>query len=175
MAVQLARVSLWLQTLSGDRPLTFLDHHLRCGDSLVGATLEELEKPVPGACLDRDAKKRNKAYGQGWRGLTELPDVRGLLERLLRHREELAGPDESVEDVRRKDRLLHEDQADEQYLRVKDCLDLRCALWFWPDAPREGGVLILGDVTKKRKYNTARSVAARKWKADSRRIREEKD
>ena len=43
------------------------------------------------------------------------------------------------------------------------------------DAPREGGVLILGDVTKKRKYNTARSVAARKWKANSRRIREEKD
>ena len=43
------------------------------------------------------------------------------------------------------------------------------------DAPREGGVLIIGDVTKKPKYNTARSVEARKWKADSRRIREEKD
>ena len=42
------------------------------------------------------------------------------------------------------------------------------------DAPREGGVLII-DVTKKPKYNTARSVEARKWKADSRRIREEKD
>ncbi len=43
------------------------------------------------------------------------------------------------------------------------------------DAPREGGVLVIGDVTKKPKYNTARSVEARKWKADSRRIREEKD
>jgi hypothetical protein len=42
-------------------------------------------------------------------------------------------------------------------------------------APREGGVLVIGDVTKKPKYNTARSVEARKWKADSRRIREEKD
>lgn len=43
------------------------------------------------------------------------------------------------------------------------------------DAPREGGVLVIGDVTKKPKYNTAASVKARKWKADSRRIREEKD
>jgi hypothetical protein len=43
------------------------------------------------------------------------------------------------------------------------------------DGPREGGVLVIGDVTKKPKYNTAASVRARKWKADSRRIREEKD
>ena len=43
------------------------------------------------------------------------------------------------------------------------------------DAPREGGVLVIGDVTKKPKYNTAKSVRARKWKADSRRIQEEKE
>ena len=43
------------------------------------------------------------------------------------------------------------------------------------DAPREGGVLVIGDVTKKPKYNTAESVRARKWKAGSRMIREEKD
>ena len=43
------------------------------------------------------------------------------------------------------------------------------------DARREGGVLVIGDVTKKPKYNTAASVRARKWKADSRRIREEKE
>jgi len=42
-------------------------------------------------------------------------------------------------------------------------------------APREGGVLVIGDVTKKHKHNTEKSVRARKWKADSRRIREEKD
>ena len=43
------------------------------------------------------------------------------------------------------------------------------------DAPREGGVLVIGGVTKKPKYNTARSVEARRWKADLRRLREEKD
>jgi hypothetical protein len=42
MAVQLARLSLWLATLASDRPLTFLDHHLQTGDSLVGAWLSNL-------------------------------------------------------------------------------------------------------------------------------------
>ena len=38
-AVQLARLSLWLTTLAADRPLTFLDHHLAAGNSLIGARL----------------------------------------------------------------------------------------------------------------------------------------
>ena len=42
------------------------------------------------------------------------------------------------------------------------------------DAPREGGVLVIADVTKKPKYNTAKSVRARSWKADLRRLREAK-
>jgi hypothetical protein len=42
------------------------------------------------------------------------------------------------------------------------------------DVLREGGVLVIGDVTKKPKYNTAASVRARKWKAGSRMLREEK-
>jgi hypothetical protein len=36
LAVVLAKVSLWLETLEPGRPLSFLDAHLRCGDSLVG-------------------------------------------------------------------------------------------------------------------------------------------
>ena len=38
MAVHLARLSLWLTTLAAEKPLTFLDHHLLAGDSLVGAS-----------------------------------------------------------------------------------------------------------------------------------------
>ena len=46
MAVQLARLSLWLTTLAANRPLTFLDHHLATGDSLVGARLADLTRPI---------------------------------------------------------------------------------------------------------------------------------
>ena len=37
MAVELAKVALWLHTFTGGAPLSFLDHHLRCGDSLFGS------------------------------------------------------------------------------------------------------------------------------------------
>ena len=40
MAVELAKVSLWLHTFTVGAPLSFLDHHLRCGDSLFGAWVE---------------------------------------------------------------------------------------------------------------------------------------
>lgn len=36
MAVELARTALWLEAYTPDRPLTFLDHHLLCGDALLG-------------------------------------------------------------------------------------------------------------------------------------------
>jgi methylase of polypeptide subunit release factors len=37
MAVEMAKLSLWLITMYKDRPFTFLDHALKCGDSLLGA------------------------------------------------------------------------------------------------------------------------------------------
>jgi len=42
LAVELAKLSLWLTTISTDQPLNFLDHHLRCGNSLIGARLDQL-------------------------------------------------------------------------------------------------------------------------------------
>ena len=43
MAVELAKVSLWLDAFTLGAPLNFLDHHLRCGNSLIGATSGDLE------------------------------------------------------------------------------------------------------------------------------------
>jgi hypothetical protein len=43
MAVDLAKLSLWLATLAKDHPFTFLDHAIRCGDSLVGLTRRQIE------------------------------------------------------------------------------------------------------------------------------------
>jgi hypothetical protein len=42
MAVDLAKLSLWLVTLAKDHPFTFLDHSLRHGDSLVGLTRKQI-------------------------------------------------------------------------------------------------------------------------------------
>jgi type I restriction-modification system DNA methylase subunit len=55
LAVDLAKLSLWLATVAKNRPLSFLDHHLRCGNSLIGARLSDLREGVGGA-----PKKSNK-------------------------------------------------------------------------------------------------------------------
>ena len=59
MAVDLARLSLWLATLARDHEFTFLDHALKAGDSLVGLTRAEIaaahwDSSKPGLPLFRD-------------------------------------------------------------------------------------------------------------------------
>jgi hypothetical protein len=98
-AVQLARLSLWLTTLAADRPLTFLDHHLACGNSLVGARLADLSKPLTPA---------------RWRQPTPLPLFDSLLEgevasHVLPARLRLAmEPSDSLEAVKSKEHALAE-------------------------------------------------------------------
>jgi len=47
LAVELAKLALWLETVAIDQPLTFLNHHLRCGNSLIGPQAEDLGR-LPG-------------------------------------------------------------------------------------------------------------------------------
>ena len=58
MAVDLAKVSLWLATLAKDHALTFVDHALRHGDSLVGLSKRQIET----FHWDRDADKTNQGF-----------------------------------------------------------------------------------------------------------------
>lgn len=46
MAVELAKVSLWLDCFTLGAPLSFLDHHLKCGNSLIGVTVDAVAKTV---------------------------------------------------------------------------------------------------------------------------------
>jgi len=46
MAVELAKVSLWLDCFTLGAPLSFLDHHLRCGNSLIGVSVQEVREAV---------------------------------------------------------------------------------------------------------------------------------
>jgi hypothetical protein len=58
LAVDLAKASLWLITAASGLPLTFLDHRLRCGDSLLGIPAEEVVRPW---IEPRPAKAKGKA------------------------------------------------------------------------------------------------------------------
>jgi hypothetical protein len=122
MAVQLARLSLWLATLAGDRPLSFLDHHLATGDSLLGAWL---------ACLRQapHSHKRTSPVDLPLFGESALQDALRLA---LPVRFTLASePNDTIEGVRAKERALAtltgRHSAISKWKRVAD---LWCSRWF---------------------------------------------
>lgn len=48
LAVELCKVALWLEAHTPGEPLNFLDHHIKCGNAIVGfARREEAERGVP--------------------------------------------------------------------------------------------------------------------------------
>jgi hypothetical protein len=122
MAVQLGRLSLWLTTLAGDRPLTFLDHHLRDGNSLVGASPEDVARQPP----LRGGRRRAAAP------LFELASLDADIGSAVVPRMSLArDPGDTIEQVRAKEQLLRSLQQDEAPLaRWKTVSDLWCAEWF---------------------------------------------
>src|SRR6185436_13488884 len=80
MAVDLAKLSLWLATLAKDHPFTFLDHAIRSGDSLVGLTRRQIEDftwgPPTGQRLlfADDVRKRTAAALRERQALLALGD-----------------------------------------------------------------------------------------------------
>jgi hypothetical protein len=95
-AVQLARLSLWLTTLASDRPLTFLDHHLATGNSLIGTWIPDLSLPP------RPAAKQKVALP-----LFDERVADDVTTRVLPARLALATvPSDSLDAVRAKERTL---------------------------------------------------------------------
>jgi type I restriction-modification system DNA methylase subunit len=60
LAVELARLSLWLMTVAKGKPLSFLDHHLRCGNSLIGARVADLQVLPVGKKQRRKTRKTSE-------------------------------------------------------------------------------------------------------------------
>jgi hypothetical protein len=125
-AVQLARLSLWLCTLAADRPLTFLDHHLRAGNSLAGARLTDLVRQPPGS-----GRRRREATLP----LFQDVDPSGGLRLAVERRNEIARqPDDSVMIVRDKERAIDALHGQSGPLTTwRAVADAWCAAWFWPE------------------------------------------
>jgi len=93
-AVDLARLSLWLATLARDHEFTFLDHALKCGDSLVGLsrrqigalTWESVAAGTQSTMLELLVKQRFEEAVKGREEIRSAPDdvVRAIQEQ--RHR-----------------------------------------------------------------------------------------
>ena len=131
-AVQLARLSLWLTTLAADRPLTFLDHHLAAGNSLIGARLADLSRPP------------TPRGGRAPASLPLLDDqiAEDVTARVLPIRLQLAAPSESIAIVKDKERALASLAApDGPLAKWSLAADAWCAATLWPGASPSSGLV----------------------------------
>ncbi|MGD0813466.1 MAG: N-6 DNA methylase [Verrucomicrobiota bacterium] len=141
LAVDLCRVALWLESHTAGKPLTFLDHRIRCGDSLVGVfDLGVLDKGIPDKAFDscegdekstaRNAAKQNREERRGAQDLFAVRDS-GEAESLTRHSRDVdAIPDDSPDLIRRKKELFEASHRDPAWLRQKQACDLWTAAFF---------------------------------------------
>lgn len=126
-AVQLARLSLWLATLSANKPLTFLDHRLVCGNSLIGASPIDVARQPPGV---RSRRTQNRADMP----LFSEADLEPSLAQAVAERRWLAETrDDTADIVREKEKRLDRLRGSQRW---KSIADLWCACWLWPD-PRQ--------------------------------------
>ncbi|MGA3317559.1 MAG: DNA methyltransferase [Candidatus Korobacteraceae bacterium] len=97
LAVEMAKLSLWLLTLEQNRAFTFLDHAIKCGDSLLGVTRQEQVE-----AFDFEPHSTDEKQISLWKKASKV-----LFDRALQYRQQLeASPVMTVEDVHQKEELL---------------------------------------------------------------------
>jgi len=168
MAVQLARLSLWLATLARNKPLTFLDHHLRVGNSLAGASIEDVLQPP--------RSNARSARPSAQLPLFDLDRLDRDMTTIIGSRLSLAlAPDDSIDQVQTKERLLASlHRADSPLTTWQRIANVWCADWFaGADQPRSakafaslvdeivGRVQVLPSHVSKPLLDNAQAVATR--------------
>ncbi|PKN75418.1 MAG: restriction endonuclease [Candidatus Cloacimonetes bacterium HGW-Cloacimonetes-2] len=150
MAVELCKISLWMEALEPGKPLTFLDHHIQCGNSLLGCTPALLKKGIPDAAFtpltgdDKDYcskyKKLNREESKG-----DMLDIfsgdEKPWEHLGNHSPFLINlnkmDDSDIESLKKKEAAYTELMQSSGYLFSKFIFDSWCAAFVWKKAPSD--------------------------------------
>lgn len=159
VAVELCRLALWIETLDRTLPMTFLDHKIKCGNSLVGTWSDQfLHYPLAAwtreggdkghkngvhftdsAWTKEIADKLKVAKSQitlqldnelGFTTFMSPNEVTGKMDVLRKSMAKLHAI--KVVDVKEQAKLYSDLRASEEYRALKSSFDLWCALWFWP-------------------------------------------
>ena len=141
LAVEICKVGLWMESIDPGLPLTFLESHIRCGNSLIGTSRALMDEQVPDAAwvalegddrkVTRSLKRRNRDEIAGQRGLPFEPrGETGTLDDAMRAVEQALDTDAAAlaEKRRRWQALL----ASEAYEHEKLVADVWCAAFLWP-------------------------------------------
>lgn len=165
MAVELCKVTLWLEATEPGKPLSFLDHHIQCGNSLLGVTPRLLEeglpddafKPIAGddKAVCTEAKKRNKeerkqlALFHGsteiapWLHLGNLPAAMLAVDTMS---------DDTAAELHRKEERYAALVRSAAYESARFLADAWCAAFVWKKT-RDFGYPITNDVLRKIERN----------------------
>jgi hypothetical protein len=125
MAVELAKLSLWLDSFTLGAPLSFLDHHLKSGNSLVGATLEGYR------ALRQDAQ--GATVGAGLFATAHSFDVETVLEEL----HQLVALSDATRDQVKQSQVLYQ-KAERGLFAMRVMLDAVASRSFSNPPRREG-------------------------------------
>ena len=144
MAVELCKVSLWMEAVEPGRPLSFLDSHIRHGNALLGTTKALQEKGIPDEAweaIEGDdkkiasaLKKKNKKAAGGQRGLDlfaqPAENASALVAKAVAELE--AAPDGELSMVAQKRAIWERLLASAAYRQEKLVADAWCAAFVWP-------------------------------------------
>jgi len=143
MAVELAKVSLWLEALEPGQPLGFLDARIKCGNALIGATPalissgipEDAFKPVEGDDRQWAASLRRANARDNPHQVELFADQDIFSESNLKLAEQLAritsAPVRSLRDVHRQAAAYHSWEESPEYLQAREVADAWCAAFVW--------------------------------------------
>ena len=126
MAVDLAKLSLWLATLAKDHPFTFLDHSLRSGDSLVGLSKKQIAAFHWAEDLPSPARGR-AAAGEGSRVFSFGDPIADAIKRATEFRQKILAARDEVPYEHLRQQL---DRADEALHLSRFVGDLVVAAYF---------------------------------------------
>src|SRR5579884_2278709 len=161
LAVELARMSLWIETMDRDLPFTFLDHKIKVGNSLVGAWFDTFrEYPVMAWLRDGgDARHTNgvRYKPNEWTNAIKqtrndvikpeiVEQIRASLPQLFPEdvqqtpegiHDQMTNEMEQIhrmpiESIREREERYRAMQDRTEYQEMKRAFDRWCAAWFWP-------------------------------------------
>jgi SOS-response transcriptional repressor LexA len=161
MAAELCKVSLWLEAMEPGRPLSFLDHRIQVGNSLLGTTPALLAGGIPDEAfvalegddpaVVRDLKRRNKGEREGQTSLFVGlgGTAESLHDRLAALANEVEGlGDASIAEVHRKEEGYRRLAESEEYQRARLVADAWCTAFVYRRV-QNGPVSVTQDVLRR--------------------------
>jgi len=175
MAAELCRVSLWLEALEPGKPLSFLDHHIRVGNSLLGTGPELIAGGLPDVAFEpiegddkkicSALKKRNKQErddGQMDLGLPMVAEGRAEYDTLAsRSRGIDEAPDDSLEAIARKAEQFRRLVVSPEYQHEQKIADAWCVAFVWPKTSDTPGAITTDTIRRLKENPDALDVAER--------------